>query len=129
MISLQMHARGTAGVRQLVLPKGRAAWACQNAELPPRCLHAALKGMLQEPMGGHGVCRGAALSCPPRRGHVCLLARCQPLQSIHQEEGSIQSASVFAIGRRNGDTENEKGKKNWEWDAKDWWRTSLGRWS
>lgn len=67
-----MHAPGTTRVRQLGLPEGRAAWACQKAELPglpPPCLQAALTEVLLEPMGGHGPCSGAALSCLPNQGY------------------------------------------------------------
>ncbi|EOB05583.1 hypothetical protein Anapl_06935 [Anas platyrhynchos] len=57
----------------------------------------------------------AAASLParcPERDAPGAHRRCQPLQSIRQEEGSIQSTSVFAIGRRNRNTENANYKKS-----------------
>jgi len=90
------------------LIEDRAAWACQEAELLPRCQHTALRVLL-EPTASYGLCSRAVL---PNQGYVCLSAKYQSLQSIHQRQGGIQSTSVFGIGRSNGNAGNAKGKKS-----------------
>lgn len=131
-LSLQKQAGGTTRVRQLGLPDGRAAWACQKVELPvlpAPCLQAALREVLLELMGDHGPCPAKAM-----RTVVFLLARYHSLQSIHQEKGSIRSTITFGIGRTIWHAGNVKGEIRGNWVLRTGREVSdrgqaLGRWS